>query len=220
VVTRATLRLSPIPQASASVAVRFASAEQAFAALMPLLRQAPLPAAADWLGCPGPEGELLLRFDGEPAGVAYQRDRAVLVLRANSGAGALRDAIDDESVWIERRNVFTRLSRQSPIRLRIGVPPGRAGEAAKLLQTGRIPSADWTCGYLGSGILIAGFERAPSSDAIRQLQTQATAIGGYLSLEAGPPQLRNALLPHESMAPSAVREGLAKGRVFNPHIRL
>lgn len=221
VITKAILRLSPLPTARVTLAASFGSAAAAAEALLPLLRRAPLPAAADWLskgtGASGRAGTLLVRFTGEAAGVVEQAASARRALAPAADKMQVLDSTDDEAAWAVRRLAIHRLYAETPVRLRMGVAPGKAGAAARVLLT----TDGWLAGHMGNGILVAGLTRIPSEQTLQELRARAAEAGGYLTAEAGSPELAASLSQTgAAWADDAVREALAPGRCFNPHRQL
>ena len=121
-IARASLRLHPLPAATASVVVDVDEPEEAARLARTVAHSALIPTACD-LEWPG---RLLLRFEGGEAGVAAQVARAADILGARP--------IDD-LVWDEVRDV------QASLPGRVSYPPGKlaaflAGEVSALVRIG------------------------------------------------------------------------------------
>jgi glycolate oxidase FAD binding subunit len=121
-IARASLRLHPLPAATASVVVDVDEPEEAARLARTVAHSALIPTACD-LEWPG---RLLLRFEGGEAGVAAQVARAADILAARP--------IDD-LVWDEVRDV------QASLPGRVSYPPGKlaafvAGEVSALVRIG------------------------------------------------------------------------------------
>jgi glycolate oxidase FAD binding subunit len=130
-IARASLRLHPLPAATASVVVDVDEPDEAARLARTVAHSALIPTACD-LEWPG---RLLLRFEGGEAGVAAQVARATDILGARP--------IDD-LVWDEVREL------QASLRGRISYPPGKlaaflAREPSGLVRVGvgsaHVPSA-------------------------------------------------------------------------------
>jgi glycolate oxidase FAD binding subunit len=121
-IARASLRLHPLPAATASVVVEVDEPQEAARLARTVARSALIPTACD-LEWPG---RLLLRFEGGEAGVAAQVARAADILGARP--------IDD-LVWHEVREM------QANLQGRVSYPPGEleaflAGELSALVRVG------------------------------------------------------------------------------------
>lgn len=215
VITRAILRLAPIAPAHGTVEAELDSLAQAAAALRPLLRRAPSPMAAEWLSTArSGRGTLLVRLAGEPDAVAVRVKETLRAL--GSSASERRDGAD-EGRWDRHREVLLHLATHARVRLRMGVTPGELGAAASLLTEVLGDRVEWRAGQVGTGILRAGLDGPPPVEALARLRERAAALGGYLVVESGPPDLLAATAIPETPAAAALRAALAPDRCFNPH---
>ncbi len=215
VVTEATLRLLPMPQARAAISCGFVDMTAAAAAVQAIFAAGWLPAALEiadrftldaargWLGAehvPPGEAHLLIELDGRETSLRGEIDdlRALL-----AGAGALvpQTALGDEAcerLWELRRKFSESLKSTGLTKLNedIVVPRGRLVDlidfGARLQQRHGIPVACF--GHAGDGnihvnLMVADYEqpavRARADLALDELFTQVIAWGGAITGEHG-----------------------------------
>ncbi len=151
--TRLTLKLLPLPRATATLALAYPSADAALAAAGDVFRAGLLPVAMEFLGreamlavsaireTPWPEGAgaaLFLRVDGSPEAVAAD---VRLLAEAAAAAGPLwsrvaTDPADEEALWELRRLLNPASFKAAPDKISddVTVPRGRLREAAAGIQ--------------------------------------------------------------------------------------
>ena len=215
VVTEATLRLLPLPQARAAISCGFADMAAAAAAVQAVFAAGWLPAALEiadrftleaargWLGAehvPPGEAHLLVELDGRERSLRGEIDelRALLL-----DAGALRPqtALDDpacERLWELRRKFSESLKATGLVKLNedVVVPRGRLVDlidfGAELQRRHGIPVACF--GHAGDGnihvnLMVADHDqpvvRARAEAALDELFTQVIAWGGAITGEHG-----------------------------------
>lgn len=238
IITGVTLRLLPRPAARLTVRAT-ADADVTHRALQAVAAAGLTPTAACWLA-----GRLLLRFDGraDVAGAEAETARAALA-EAGAGAPAVLAAEEAAPDWQERAGLHRRWIQAAGadlVRVRIALPrteictlPRRVAEAlGDLPHTLALePWLGLGQVWYGAGVAPGGGEtaapgaaRAPAGTAaaLAALRQDLQAAGGLLWVEAAPAAVLQQL---PARAPSeqdgleaALREALAPGRCFNPHL--
>ncbi len=164
VITRAHLRLAPLPERRATVGARFTSPAGALEALPALVGSALAPTAVELR-----DSTLLVGLEGTERDLARRLDQAAAAMRAAGGellsepptlvTGPL--PCPDGSVWVQA-----------------GLPAGRAAR-----WVGALPGGTPIHGHAGNGIYRCAI---PDDGALLgQLQALARELGGYLTAEPG-----------------------------------
>lgn len=186
VIAEASFKLAPLPPATRSLAARAGHIDAA-ADLALRMRDAVLPTralsvlapeAAALAGLPD-AAHVLIELAGYEAAIeAGARE----VLRLASGAGEA-----PPEAWVRLRAAAGDSARTV---LRLGVP---ATELGATIEAARAAGAtSWGHVAAGSVIASASLLEAP---AVEGLRTHAEALGGFLVIESGPPELRTAVEP-------------------------
>ncbi len=215
IVTEATLRLLPMPQARAAISCGFADMSAAAAAVQATFAAGWLPAAVEIAdrftleaaralvgveGVPAGDAHLLVELDGRAASLPGELDelRALLL---GAGAIAPRTALGDEGceeLWTLRRKFSESLRSTGLVKLNedVVVPRGRLVDlidfGAELQRRHDIPVACF--GHAGDGnihvnLMVADYDqpavRARSEEALDELFSQIIAWGGAITGEHG-----------------------------------
>jgi len=244
VITRATLKLLPLPEAQASLLALFASETEALEAVGAVFRARLLPVALEFLPgealaalaglgpVPWPKDSaaaLLLRLDGGEAGVAADMDRLEKALAPHRPA-SLQKALapqDEDALWELRRQVSQAAFTLAPNKLSedIAVPRGQVGRAvADLREIGRsLGVLVMAFGHLGDGnlhvnVLYDAASPAQSDAAGKAKQAAlelALSLGGTISGEHGVGLTKLDWLPRQT---GADLQALMRGvkAVFDP----
>lgn len=214
VITEATLKLLPLPEAKATVSALFASLETACQAVgqvlasgivptaLEFMDQATLKAVEDFahLGLPAQtQAMLLIDVDGAPEVVAGQAGRLAAILEASGGdpVRLAQTPAQAEELWRARRAASPAIFRLAPHKLNedIVVPLGRLAEMVRRLegvarQRGVLVVS---FGHAGDGNLHVNIMHDASDPAQAQAAAQAVTdvfahtlnLGGSLSGEHG-----------------------------------
>lgn len=214
VITEATLKLLPLPEAKATVSALFASLETACQAVgqvlasgivptaLEFMDQATLKAVEDFahLGLPAQtQAMLLIDVDGAPEVVAGQAGRLAAILTASGGdpVRLAQTPAQAEELWRARRAASPAIFRLAPHKLNedIVVPLGRLAEMVRRLegvarQRGVLVVS---FGHAGDGNLHVNIMHDASDPAQAQAAAQAVTdvfahtlnLGGSLSGEHG-----------------------------------
>ncbi len=215
IVTEATLRLLPMPQARAAISCGFVDMAAAAAAVQAVFAAGWLPAAVEIAdrftleaargfvgveGVPAGDAHLLIELDGREASLHGELDelRALLL---SAQAIAPRTAIGDEDcevLWNLRRKFSESLKSTGLVKLNedVVVPRGRLVDlidfGAELQRRHGIPVACF--GHAGDGnihvnLMVADYDqpavRARAEEALDELFSQIIAWGGAITGEHG-----------------------------------
>ena len=210
-----TLKLLPLPEATATALAGFADFDSALGAAAEVFRAGLLPAAMEFMDATtlqalaleftGPEyawlaksqAALLFRLDGSDAAVRGERETlgaalegfSPLFLESASGP-------DEEQLWEVRRNISQSLFHLAPDKSGedVAVPRGRVLEAVQGLEAigGRLGLRTACFGHLGDGNLHANilFDRAKGqAETARQAKAElfqlVLGLGGTITGEHG-----------------------------------
>lgn len=215
-IREATLRLSPLPDASVTLGADFAGGPVAASAALPgLLGSRLQPAAVDFVS----PGRLLVALEGTRADLPRRSGEAAACLQAAGGTVAAGAAAAEAALWAERAGrpaEWVAMWGGTAVRVRCGVPAARG---AQLLEAARTVLADrpWaTEAHAGSGIwrLYTPATDLPAlAAALAGLRQAVAALEGYLLIEEGPPALAEHVpfqAPHPADAlAAAVRSAVA-----------
>jgi glycolate oxidase FAD binding subunit len=194
-ITTATFRLHPLPEASATVAVDRPSGAQV-RALVTATRQAQLePTSVTLLD--GPEGRRLgVRFEGFGPGVRQQAERLGAVGTALGLRATLLDGAGAEAFWARHEAART----SGAVRVRLAAPPsalekvleGAVAPLAAGLGSGWAVLDPWVgCGFAGG----SPGDTAAAVAALQGARRALVALGGSLTLAAAPPEVRAGFEP-------------------------
>lgn len=225
-ITRATLRLLPLPEAACTVTASFADAAAADIAVRAAMASGSRPAALELTGSPG-RFRLVARLVGE----ARLLEARAAALRAAFGGGAVQAGAAGDAEWQACGAGRAALAGQYPWRLRLAVPAPGAGAALSLLA-GALAGREWAvAGHAGSGLFTAWWDDpmgpAPAQARLRHELSSPAAVGfvqaegaaaramtgqpGWVSFPPRPPRSQDRL-------EAALRAALAPHGSFNPHL--
>jgi glycolate oxidase subunit GlcD len=244
IITGAWLRLVPAPEMASSLAVAYASASAASAALERALTCGVAPAALEYVdhgavaaavvGAPAklPPGGVLLLADVDGDAVQVARDRDVLREALEGGDGVLEvrelaSRPEREALWRWRDGIGLAVVAQQGGKLSedLAVPVDRLAEAIE--ETRRIGArhglevCSW--GHAGDGNLHATFlldpanplQRTRADAGAQELFALARRLGGTVSGEHGIGRLKAGQLRHQ-WAPAAVAAHEAVKHALDP----
>ena len=214
IVTRATLRLIPLPEAAATLLALFPGNRRSAEAVNAIVAARVTPSAMELidrtaidcvqalLPVPLPEGTgsaLLLEVDGSEGQVSREADLITQVCRTH-GAIEVRRATDvrgRDELWKLRRSISPALRRLAPVKLNedIVVPRSRLADMFDFLAdlAARKRVAIVTFGHAGDGnihvnIMISGAdadETRRAEEAVGEVFRKTVAMGGTISGEHG-----------------------------------
>jgi len=213
-ITQATLKLIPLPEASASLLAVFASEEAAIGAAKAVFAAGILPTALEFLPAevlyalgklgrtPWPDGSkaaLLLAIDGSEEAVRADLSRLLRAVEPLAPAflQKARTPQDEEALWEPRRQINQGAYQYGPDKLSddIAVPRGSVGEAVRRIrEIGRALSLTILAfGHLGDGNLHVNIMHDASDpdqarraqDAKQAVLEMTIALGGTISGEHG-----------------------------------
>ncbi len=226
VITRVFLRLSPQPEAEATVRSHHATAAEAMAAAASLAGGPARPMAVDllWEGAPGGAGvQLFVRLAGRAATLSGR----VAMARSTLGASARstpRTSAGEPGFWAEYAARWEQLARR-PWRAKVSAP---VGNGAALLEAAAeaLRGQDWTvAGQAGSGVFtffwegelgaIEHLRAAAGPDAIVVAEGRGAAKlqgDGWVGFPPRAPRAQDRL-------DAAILRALDPRGLMNPHLR-
>lgn len=213
-ITEATLKLVPLPEASASLLAVFASEEDALRAARAVFASGMLPTAMEFMPAevldalarlapvPWPKGSgaaLLLKLDGsgDAVGQDLSRLRRAVEPLGPTHLGEARTSEQEETLWEPRRQINQAAFTYGPDKLSddIAVPRGSVGEAvARIRAIGReFGLAILAFGHLGDGNLHVNVmhdgsdqDQARRANLAKEAVLELTiSLGGTISGEHG-----------------------------------
>jgi glycolate oxidase len=214
IVTRATLRLIPLPGAAATLLALFQGNRRSVEAVNAIVAARVTPSAMELMDrtaidcvqalmpVPLPEGTgsaLLLEVDGPEGQVAREADLLTDVCRAHGAIEVRRasDAPGREELWKLRRSISPSLRRLAPVKLNedIVVPRSRLADMFDFLAdlSDRTSVRIVTFGHAGDGnihvnIMISGTdagETRRAEEAVGEVFRKTVEMGGTISGEHG-----------------------------------
>jgi glycolate oxidase len=214
IVTRATLRLIPLPGAAATLLALFHGNRRSVEAVNAIVAARVTPSAMELMDrtaidcvqalmpVPLPEGTgsaLLLEVDGPEGQVAREADLLTEVCRAHGAIEVRRasDAPGREELWKLRRSISPSLRRLAPVKLNedIVVPRSRLADMFDFLAdlSDRTALRIVTFGHAGDGnihvnIMISGTdagETRRAEEAVGEVFRKTVEMGGTISGEHG-----------------------------------
>jgi glycolate oxidase len=214
IVTRATLRLIPLPGAAATLLALFHGNRRSVEAVNAIVAARVTPSAMELMDrtaidcvqalmpVPLPEGTgsaLLLEVDGPEGQVAREADLLTEVCRAHGAIEVRRasDAPGREELWKLRRSISPSLRRLAPVKLNedIVVPRSRLADMFDFLAdlSDRTSVRIVTFGHAGDGnihvnIMISGTdadETRRAEEAVGEVFRKTVEMGGTISGEHG-----------------------------------
>jgi glycolate oxidase len=214
IVTRATLRLIPLPEAAATLLALFDGNRRSAEAVNAIVAARVTPSAMEIMDrsaidcvlalmpVPLPEGTgsaLLLEVDGPEGQVAREADRLTEVCRAHGAIEVRRasDAPGREELWKLRRSISPALRRVAPVKLNedIVVPRSRLADMFAFLSdlSDRKGVRIVNFGHAGDGnihvnIMISGAdadETRRAEEAVEEVFRKTVEMGGTISGEHG-----------------------------------
>ncbi|WP_027189641.1 FAD-binding oxidoreductase [Fundidesulfovibrio putealis] len=244
-ITQATLKLIPLPEASASLLAVFASEEAAIGAAKAVFAAGILPTALEFLPAevlfalgklgptPWPDGSkaaLLLAIDGSEEAVRADLSRLLRAVEPLRPAflQKARTPQDEEALWEPRRQINQGAYQYGPDKLSddIAVPRGSVGEAVRRIrEIGRgLSLTILAFGHLGDGNLHVNIMHDASDadqarralDAKQAVLEMTIALGGTISGEHGVGLTKLAWLSR-MRGPEAVAAMQAVKFALDPH---
>ncbi|MCR4309894.1 MAG: FAD-binding protein [Deltaproteobacteria bacterium] len=214
IVTRATLRLIPLPEAAATLLALFHGNRRSVEAVNAIVAARVTPSAMELMDrtaidcvqalmpVPLPEGTgsaLLLEVDGPEGQVAREADLLTEVCRAHGAIEVRRasDAHGRDDLWKLRRSISPALRRVAPVKLNedIVVPRSRLADMFAFLSdlSDRRSVRIVTFGHAGDGnihvnIMISGAdadETRRAEEAVGEVFRKTVEMGGTISGEHG-----------------------------------
>jgi D-lactate dehydrogenase len=244
-ITEATLKLLPAPEAIATLRLCFASARDALDAVIRVMRQPVAPSALEFMDAraidairptgaaddlaAGTRALLVVEADGAAADVPRQ---IAALQAALQGAGLLelksgftREAI--AQLWAARKSLSHAVKRIAPLKINedVVVPVSRLAGFVDFIdataETHRLPIVSF--GHAGNGNLHVNLmvhpddadEMARAHAALDALMTEVLALGGTLSGEHGIGTEKRRFLPQEIDPPTLALMRALK-RQFDP----
>jgi glycolate oxidase FAD binding subunit len=195
VICQVTLRTYPLPEASQSLI--FSGSAAAVQQLSQAVRRSPLtPVALDLLSPAlmaaaglGADFGLAARFQSVALGVAEQSQRLLSLAQQLGLSGSLLSGDLETQFWAQSSaQLFSPQLPETSAIAKVGVLPAQA--AALLSQVEALGGVGRI--HAGSGVGHLQLE-APSAAALLSLRAEAQQARGYLSLLAGPPELKRAV---------------------------
>lgn len=215
IITKATLRLIPHPEAAATLLAYFRTAEDGSRAVASIVAARITPSAlelmdrtaldcvrdaAPGLDVPAESGcALLVEVDGPPASVAAEADRVEAECRrlGAMSVGRAADAQGRETLWTLRRSISPSLRKVNPVKINedIVVPRSRLPEMYAFLAdlASRTGLKIVTFGHAGDGnihvnLMLSGTDADESrraDGAVAEVFRKTVAVGGTISGEHG-----------------------------------
>ena len=245
VVTKAILKLLPLPECASTCAAFFRAADEALAAASALLANRLLPRALEFLNRPiykamvgysdygfpaEVEAMLMVEFDGPQCHVGTALSSAVGILR-EFGAFKIVEAYEAEErerLWTFRRSISAALLSKWAARINedICVPLSKIPEMLKRVReiSARMGREIGSFGHLGDGNLHVNIhletreetEREHGEKIACEVFREAIALGGTLSGEHG---IGLSKSPYLEMDLDSAQIALMRGlkEVFDPH---
>ncbi|HEU5090340.1 MAG TPA: FAD-binding oxidoreductase, partial [Roseiflexaceae bacterium] len=224
VIAEATLKIAPLPEATATLLVHTSGLQAALEAAEALRRPPHHPASLvilDPHGSAAPAWRVVVRYAGVQTAVTRLAGEAQQRIAAVDGA-ALADvsAIEAEQAAIWQPIVEFPTPAEQAITLRIGVPASALGMAFAALQRHAAPAA--CAGYPGIGLVYARWPLPAASNAagvgaaLTALREELRAAGGYAVVEAAPESMR-ALLDLWGPAPDTLAIMRSIKQRWDPH---
>jgi glycolate oxidase len=244
IITKARLKLIPLPEGLATAVAFFASPHQAGEAVSAMIAARLLPRALEFVdgatmgvvakakGYRFPQDAqalLIIEVDGAAAQVPQDLRRAVEIARAN-GAIAVEEAYSDadrEKIWAMRKQVSPSLYSASPDRVNedIVVPRSRIPEMLDALGDIARRHGLTVCNFAHAGdgnihvnflVDLADRAKAEAADAaVDEVFKTAMALGGTLSGEHGIGLTKKRFLGYE-VAPLEMRIMREIKKIFDP----
>jgi glycolate oxidase FAD binding subunit len=210
-VTEATFKLLPKPQAQATIVLRRLDDEAALAAMTRALASPYGVSGAAWIG-PGMGREFsraILRVEGFADSVAYRAER-LIALNADLGAKHALTGEDSASLWRAVRDAeFIAEPRERAI-WRVSLAPSKAPRfIARLGAEALAHLFDW-----GGGLVWLASE--PTESAASAVRAALAPLGGHATLVRAPDELRARVDVFEPLAPALARLTRGVKASFDP----
>ncbi|WP_207264798.1 FAD-linked oxidase C-terminal domain-containing protein [Desulfovibrio sp. Huiquan2017] len=243
-ISRAVVKLIPLPETSSSVLVGFADLAGAMDGAMAVFGAGLLPCACEFMDAttikavrlggdiplaPAARAALLFKFDGTREGVAAEVRRLEDALRPVAPVSVeVGEGEAEEAVWAARRDISPGSYRLRPDKLSedLAVPRGRVPELVDIAQeAGRAAGLPVLCyGHLGDGNIHTNImhdaSRPEEVRAAHQVKERlfraAVELGGTISGEHGTGLTKASFVP-EQLGPDQLQLMESVRRVFDPH---
>ncbi|OIQ49442.1 putative FAD-linked oxidoreductase [Pseudodesulfovibrio hydrargyri] len=242
-ITRATVKLIPLPEASSSILVGFADLAASMDGVTAVFGAGLLPCACEFMDAttikalrllgdiplaPEAQAALLFKFDGTAEGVAAEVRRlkeALVPLAVSMEAG---EGEAEEAVWAARREISPGSYRLRPNKLSedLAVPRGRVPEMVDIAhKAGADAGLPVLCyGHLGDGNIHANImhdaQRPGELEAAHRVKEQlfraAVKLGGTISGEHGTGLTKASFVP-EQLGADQLHYMDAVRRIFDPN---
>ena len=191
IITQATFRLYPMPEASGTV-VLTGTAENVSQASDTLRNSALTPTQADLLSNQlvsalglGKGIGLIVRFQSISESVKEQSNRLLDVGQKLGLDGVILSGEDETSLWERLREQMCFSGSESLITCKIGVVPTNAVDVLSRSELGLV--------HIGSGLGVLGFKGEVKIDKILQMRGICEGYGGFLSVLQAPSVLKENL---------------------------
>ncbi|MBW4511845.1 MAG: FAD-binding oxidoreductase [Scytonematopsis contorta HA4267-MV1] len=191
IITQATFRLYPMPEASGTV-VLTGTAENVSQASDTLRNSALTPTQADLLSSQlvlalglGKGVGLIVRFQSINESVKEQSNRLLDVGQKLSLDGLVLSGEDETNLWKRLREQMYFSGSECLINCKIGVVPTNAVDILSRSELGLV--------HIGSGLGVLGFKGEVEIDKVLQMRRLCESYGGFLSVLQAPSVLKESL---------------------------
>ena len=198
-VTRATFKLAPLPQASCTVVAQFADAEAALAAAAVVDGPSLTPSSVEMQA---PEWRLLVRFETSEAAAALMAEGASALLQRRAASVAIVRDSQEAEVW---RDHAHRLATRRGVLLKVVVLPTAMSRLFALLSDARVHWSVSGRATLGVALLALQGDDAQIVTVARGLTQYAREHRGHVSLLDAADAMRAAVPLPASPAAAVMR---------------
>jgi glycolate oxidase FAD binding subunit len=210
-ITSATFKLAPIPQASRTVVARFASTQQAAQTALEL---AASPLTPSCIELTAPEPLVLVRFESTARAAQRMADSAATLLGNANALVTMVDAGDEAALWLAHES-----ATPSELLATATVLPTSVGP---LLHQFEQQAADrrlsWRAtAHAALGVVHAriGSEPTRQADAVSLLRALVHALGGHVRVVQAPESVRAVVTARDPIGTAAGAAAAVK-RQFDP----
>jgi glycolate oxidase FAD binding subunit len=210
-VTQATFKLLPKPQAEATIVLRRLDGDAGVAAMTRALGSPYAVSGAAWIG-PGMGREFsrtLLRLEGFAESVDYRRERLAALL-ADLGADRALRGEDSQRLWRAVRDAEFLAEPRDRAIWRVSLAPSKGPQfVARLGALALSHFYDW-----GGGLVWLACE--PTESAAARLRAALAPLGGHATLIRAPDELRARIDVFEPLSPTLARLTRGVKASFDP----